>query len=167
MSIKTNLHRETTMLWRMRNKNAGQSISIEDALHDCMDMEATPAMLHMANTVLNIATDKMQEVLEQDIKDRKDKCGMNIIEIEQREEKGELAKRLYPNMIIDCAVPQHFINRCYERGFDDAARHFVTAYSNHAYDNPKAGMENMTDGNIVPITNEGIYICAILAQFPQ
>lgn len=92
------------------------------------------------------------------------KCGMNVVNPFQGESKGELAARLYPNMVIDCAVPQYVVDKL-SRVFDNPARHLVTVYKNHAYDAPKAGNQTMVDGVILPITDEGIYMLAVAATW--
>ena len=128
--------------------------------HDLLpdDKQAvTTAVMVYANTMLRVLQNNAKcpdtEV-----------CGADIIYVYEGETKGELAARLYPNTIIDCAVPQSFIDKM-SRVFDDPARHFVTVYKNHAYDNPKAGNIQMMDGVIMPITDEGIYMLACVANW--
>lgn len=89
--------------------------------------------------------------------------GVCIIE-EPYGTKGDLAKRLYPNMVIDCAVPQTFIAKLIARGFEDPARHLVTVYPPHDKE-AVVGDSTMLDGTIMPITNEGIYMLAVLATY--
>lgn len=91
------------------------------------------------------------------------KCGMNVIN-HTGKSKGELAEKLYPNMSVDCAVPQSFIDLLKSRGFNHPASHLVTVYKNHAYDAPKAGDQGMMDGVVMPITDQGIYMLAVMAQ---
>lgn len=124
----------------------------------------TTALMIYHNTLLN-QVQNITSDFEDSIADKPATgCGMAIVTMKEGETKGELAKRLYPNLIIDCAVPNTFVTLLTERGFDDPARHFVTAYKDHQYDNPTAGYTKMYDGVIVPITNDGIYMAAVIAQ---
>jgi len=109
------------------------------------------------NTVTNGVLDLLK-------KPDTDKVGSDLIAIFEGESKGELAARLYPNMVIDCAVPQYVVDRL-SRVFDNPARHLVTVYKNHAYDAPKAGNQTMVDGVVMPITDEGIYMLAVAATW--
>lgn len=83
--------------------------------------------------------------------------------------KGELAKELYPNMTYDCAIPQSFIKRLEDRGFESPASNFITVYIKHhaetGTDTDLIGRTTMMDGVVMPITDEGIYMLAVLAQF--
>lgn len=119
--------------------------------------EVTTAVMVYANSVIHALTNN-SELPDPEV------CGVDIIDIKRGDTKGEIAARLYPNMVIDCAVPQHFINKM-SRVFDDPARHFVTVYSKADAAVPKAGDIQMMDGVVMPITDQGIYMLACAANW--
>lgn len=116
----------------------------------------TTAMMVYGNTMLHLLQDVSKEI---DL----EVCGMDIVDIADGETKGELAARLYPNMVIDCAVPQYLINKLSEHGFDNPARHLVTAYVPHDY-HTRTRAFDMIDGVTLPVTDYGIYMLSVLAQ---
>jgi hypothetical protein len=66
----------------------------------------------------------------------------------------ELAEEMYPGRNYDTALPQQWVNRMADRGFD-VRRNFVTLY-------PKDSVAYMA-----PITTEGIRMAAIVASSIQ
>jgi len=66
-------------------------------------------------------------------------------------ELNELAEKTYPGVTFDTALPQQWVNRMADRGFD-VRRNFVTLY-------PKYSIPYMA-----PITAEGIRMAAIIAS---
>jgi len=65
----------------------------------------------------------------------------------------DLAKACYPNKTFDTALPQQWVNRMQDRGFDPRG-HFVTLY-------PTGSMLGFYMG---PITPEGIEMAARVAS---
>lgn len=63
---------------------------------------------------------------------------------------GEAAETIYPGQCFDTALPQDWVNRMYERGFD-VRGHFVTLYPRNR------------SAYIAPITPEGVRMAAIVA----
>lgn len=64
---------------------------------------------------------------------------------------GEMAELKYPGETYDTALPQQWVDKMRERGFDPRG-HFVTLY-------PKSGLAYMA-----PITDEGVRMAAIIAS---
>ena len=62
-----------------------------------------------------------------------------------------LAEELYPDVTFDCALPQDWVNKMTDRGFDPRG-HFVTLY-------PKDSVSYMA-----PITEDGVRMAAIVAS---
>lgn len=70
--------------------------------------------------------------------------------------KGELAEYKYPGETYDVAIPQHYLTDMWERGFDDAASHFVFLY-------PK---DKNRIPYLAPITETGVYYLSVMAMHP-
>ena len=66
---------------------------------------------------------------------------------------NQLADQIYPGVTFDTALPQQWVNRMADRGFD-VRRNFVTLYPKS-----KAAFPYMA-----PITTEGIRMAAIVAS---
>ena len=64
---------------------------------------------------------------------------------------GELAEQCYSGMTYDTALPQQWVDKMADRGFDPRG-HFVTLY-------PNGGIAYMA-----PITAEGVRMAAIVAS---
>lgn len=73
--------------------------------------------------------------------------------VETPKTKGDLAAKKYPNETYDFAIPQAIIDRMTERGFDDAASHFVYLY-------PK---DDDRIPHLAPVTDKGVYILSVMA----
>mgnify|MGYP005995587897 FL=1 len=68
----------------------------------------------------------------------------------QGEPKQVAVPRLYPDITFDYAVPSSWQQAMSDRGFDDAADHFVTLY-------PVVGT-----AYIAPVTLEGVMMASIV-----
>jgi len=66
---------------------------------------------------------------------------------------NELAEQTYPGVTFDTALPQQWVNRMADRGFD-VRGHFVTLY-------PTSSMFGFY---MAPVTNEGIEMAARVAS---
>lgn len=82
---------------------------------------------------------------------------MNLNDWPKGTTKGEAADALYAGITYDCAIPQSFVDACYQRGFDDAACHFVMLYPDT--------LDNPSPPYIAPITPRGVEIMARIGTY--